>query len=283
MRLIPGFRHGRASSSATWVRRSGRVALMAGLVTLGVALAPASPGLAADVPAAAQAGAGEPADAVTDTPPAIVTTDPVLRVMPLGDSLTFGKRDPAENGYRATLHDWLTATGVPVDFVGSQKNGTGADTDHEGHPGWRIAQLTENIDQWMADSRPDVVLLDIGTNDLLHHDRIAEAPARLTDLLDHIVTANPQVRIVLAKLLVVDLGHEANFQAYNEALAAVADLYPDNVTLVSMAPVPVANTADHVHPNPLGYQQMAYQWYWGLRDVVPSARMWTPVANPFDS
>jgi lysophospholipase L1-like esterase len=201
-----------------------------------------------------------------------------LRVLPLGDSITFGKGDPAENGYRATLSSWIAATGTPVDFVGSQHNGA---TAHEGHPGWRIAQLTEHIDAWMADARPDVVLLDIGTNDLLHHDHLSEAPDRLTTLLDHIVEADPGVRILLAKLLVVDHGHEADFEWYNEILPVVAALYPDNVTLVDMSPVPVANTVDHVHPNQLGYQQMAYQWYQGLRDVLPAGRTWQPVPDPF--
>jgi lysophospholipase L1-like esterase len=235
------------------------VALLAGLL----ALTPAAPAFAAD-----------PAPGSPNTP---APSSP-LRVMPLGDSITFGKGDPAENGYRATLQSWLTDTGVRADFVGSQVNGG---TPHEGHPGWRIAQLTANIDAWMAAARPDVVLLDIGTNDLLHHDHISEAPDRLGTLIDHIVTANPQVRIVLAKLLVVDHGHEADFEWYNDTLPVVAALYPDNVTLVDMAGVPVANTVDHVHPNQLGYQQMAYQWYQGLRDIVPAGRTWQPVPDPF--
>jgi lysophospholipase L1-like esterase len=191
-----------------------------------------------------------------------------LRVMPLGDSITFGKGDPAENGYRATLFDWLTRAGVTADFVGSQQNGTGADTGHEGHPGWRIAQLTEGIDQWVADTSPDIVLLDIGTNDLLHHDHVAEAPDRLRALLDHLVIANPRIQILLATLLVVDRGHEADFETYNSAVAELATRYPANVTLVGMDRVPVANTVDHVHPNAVGYEQMAYQWFEALRGVV---------------
>ncbi|MFI5896694.1 SGNH/GDSL hydrolase family protein [Actinoplanes sp. NPDC051513] len=234
-----------------------RAAVLAGLLTVGTALAPASPAFAGEgPPPASDSGAG-------------------LRILPLGDSITFGKGDPAENGYRAALYSWLTQ---PVDFVGSQRNGA---TAHEGHPGWRIAQLTERIDAWMAEARPDVVLLDIGTNDLLRHDRIAEAPDRLVELIDHIVAANPQVRILLAELLVVDRGHEADFEWYNSTLPLMAALYPDNVMLVDMARVPVANTVDHVHPNALGYQQMAYQWYEALRGVLPQGRSWSPVTSPF--
>src|SRR5689334_20918405 len=94
------------------------------------------------------------AAALAPTSPALAAAA-TLRVMPLGDSITFGKGDPAENGYRATLSCWLTQESAAVEFVGSQRNGA---TAHEGHPGWRIAQLTERIDGWMAQSRPDVVL-----------------------------------------------------------------------------------------------------------------------------
>jgi lysophospholipase L1-like esterase len=235
------------------MRLTIRSRALACVLTVAAALAPTSPALAA-------------------------SADAGLRVMPLGDSITFGKGDPAENGYRATLSSWLTEEGAAVEFVGSQRNGA---TAHEGHPGWRIAQLTERIDGWMAQSRPDVVLLDIGTNDLLHHDNLAEAPDRLVTLLDHIIAANPEVRVLLAGLLVVDRGHEADFEQFNSAVALVAGLYADNVTLVDMARVPVANTVDHVHPNALGYQQMAYQWHEALRDVLPQGRSWSPVASTF--
>ncbi|WP_433380968.1 SGNH/GDSL hydrolase family protein [Actinoplanes sp. CA-142083] len=236
------------------MRLTIRSRALAAALTVVTALAPASAALAS---------------------PASSSVDAGLRVMPLGDSITFGKGDPTENGYRAALYSWLSR---PVSFVGSQVNGA---TAHEGHPGWRIAQLTELIDGWMADARPDVVLLDIGTNDLLHHDHVDEAPDRLVELIDHIVTANPDVRILLAELLVVDRGHEADFEWYNSTLPVVAALFPDNVTLVDMARVPVANTVDHVHPNALGYQQMAYQWYEALRGVLPQGREWRPVTSPF--
>ena len=235
-----------------------RALALAGLLAAGAAPGPAAPAFAADEPPA-----------------------PAVRIMPLGDSITFGKGDPTGNGYRATLYSWLTEAGVPAGFVGSQHHGTGAGDGHEGHPGWRIAQLTDRIDGWMADSRPDVVLLDIGTNDLLHHDRVAEAPDRLRTLLDHILVANPRARILLARLLVVDHGHEADFEAYNAALTRLAAFYPAEVTVVDMAAVPVTNTVDHVHPDALGYRQMAYQWYESLRTVVASGRSWTPVPDPF--
>ncbi|MFC7527478.1 SGNH/GDSL hydrolase family protein [Actinoplanes sp. GCM10030250] len=203
-----------------------------------------------------------------------------IRIMPLGDSLTFGKGDRTENGYRRELYAWLADSGIRADFVGSLRNGSGRDNAHEGHPGWRIDWVTRHIDEWMLKYQPQVVLLDIGTNDLLRH-RAAGSPQRLAELLDRIVAADPSVRIVLAKLLVVPGPHQREFRVFNTAVARVAARYPYNVTLADMSRIPAANTVDGVHPDVLGYRQMAFQWYQGLRRVLPTGRSLPEVPNPF--
>ncbi|MEU4557085.1 SGNH/GDSL hydrolase family protein [Actinoplanes sp. NPDC023936] len=205
-----------------------------------------------------------------------------IRIMPLGDSLTFGKGDKSENGYRDSLFTWLALSGVHADFVGSQSNGSGADTGHEGHPGWRIAWLTRHASYWMTKFRPQVVLLDIGTNDLLRH-QAAGAPKRLNDLIDRMIAADPEVRIVLAKLLVVRGKHAKEFRSFNAALTKAAARRPGNVTLVDMSVIPASDTVDGVHPDELGYRKMAFQWYQGLRTVLPTGRSWERVENPFTS
>jgi hypothetical protein len=65
-----------------------------------------------------------------------------VRVMPLGDSITEGTQVPG--GYRIGLWQRLNTNGYRVDLVGSQFNGPTSlgDHDHEGHPGWRIDQVT---------------------------------------------------------------------------------------------------------------------------------------------
>ncbi|MBB2942639.1 lysophospholipase L1-like esterase [Actinoplanes lutulentus] len=196
-----------------------------------------------------------------------------IRIMPLGDSLTFGKGDRTENGYRTDLHTWLTAAGVDTDFVGSQANGSGADTAHEGHPGWRISWITRHTGYWMRKYKPQVVLLDIGTNDLLRH-QAPGAPQRLDKLIDKIIATDPDTRIVLAKLLIVKGKHEREFRSFNAKLAKAAARHPGKVTLVDMSVIPASDTVDGVHPSQAGYRKMAAQWYQGLRKVLP---MTTPV------
>jgi lysophospholipase L1-like esterase len=200
--------------------------------------------------------------------------------MPLGDSLTYGVGSSTHSGYRAVLRDELLAAGVDADFVGSQSNGLGADNQNEGHPGWRTDNIAERIQQWLSTARPDVVLLDIGTNDLDRDYDRALAPAKTADLIDRITTQLPNVHVVVAKLLEVDR-FRTTFQRYNAVLAKVVAARAPQVTLADMSRVPAANTVDGVHPTDLGYRQMAYQWYQALAPVLGAGRAWPVIASPY--
>jgi lysophospholipase L1-like esterase len=99
-----------------------------------------------------------PASAASDTP---------LRVMPLGDSITWGVGSSSGNGYRGPLWNELAADGHPLDFVGTVRNGPMSDPDNEGHSGYRINEIAALADASLTRYRPNVVTLHIGTNDLI--------------------------------------------------------------------------------------------------------------------
>ena len=69
--------------------------------------------------------------------------NPVLRIMPLGDSITHGSQSVRGNGYRAPLYVAFTNLGYNVDYVGTQTDNYSledpflADSDHEGQPSAR--------------------------------------------------------------------------------------------------------------------------------------------------
>src|SRR5256885_15576225 len=76
---------------------------------------------------------------------------PAYQIWPLGDSITEGMTNSAAlvpGGYRAPLNDLLTSAGVVHQFVGtSTANPTlaliqQAETQHDGHPGYRIDQIS---------------------------------------------------------------------------------------------------------------------------------------------
>src|SRR5689334_21892333 len=118
--------------------------------------------------------------------PAVAESNGGTRVMPLGDSITDGTQVPG--GYRIGLWQRFGGGNYRVDLVGSQFNGPSSlgDHDHEGHPGWRIDQIDANIVSWLGNTSPRTVLLHIGTNDVLQDFDRANAPARLSALVDHI-------------------------------------------------------------------------------------------------
>ncbi|MDY7014049.1 MAG: SGNH/GDSL hydrolase family protein, partial [Cyanobacteriota bacterium] len=127
-----------------------------------------------------------------------------LKIMPLGDSITVGHDVPG--GYRTLLWQKLTDRGYEIDFVGSVQNGPRAlpDKDHEGHAGWRIRDLRSQIQSWLQQTQPDIVLLMIGSNDILKNDEPSTAPDRLQKLLEDIFAEVPDATVLVSSIPPID-------------------------------------------------------------------------------
>ncbi len=200
----------------------------------------------------------------------------VLRVMPLGDSITFGLGDPHRNSYRAALKSRLAANGVAIDFVGSQRTGTFADSQHEGHGGWTIAQLSARAPGWVRAYKPDVVLVMAGTNDVARRDRVASAGGRLMVLVNSIRKARPGVKVIVATIpqMLVRDDRVALWSSYkSQVMAATARLG------AGFAPghrVYQRDLADALHPSPCGYAKMGWIWFYGWTTTFnpPPGRVW---------
>ena len=96
------------------------------------------------------------------------TALPQLKVLPLGDSLTFGCGSDAappdwyacctatSGGYRAPLWAALNGSSInaSVSMVGTVSNGPSwvpaEQRAHEGHPGWTINQIAGLKDKWVS-------------------------------------------------------------------------------------------------------------------------------------
>ncbi|MFL6125351.1 RICIN domain-containing protein [Actinophytocola sp.] len=202
-----------------------------------------------------------------------------VRVMPLGDSITDGYNVPG--GYRINLWQRLAGGAYTVDFVGSGFNGpsTLGDHDHEGHSGWRIDQLDANIVGWLQTYAPRTILLHIGTNDMNQNYDVANAPARLSALIDKIRATAPTVELFVAQITPEsDPTLEARVDAYNAALPGVVAQKGPLTHLVDMhSAVTTADLADGVHPTATGYDKMGARWYSALQSVPTSL---TPALPP---
>ncbi|MEU0950599.1 SGNH/GDSL hydrolase family protein [Streptomyces canus] len=201
------------------------------------------------------------------------TSNGGVRIMPLGDSITDGYT-PYPGGYRVRLWQLLAAAGRTVDFVGSMTNGPAdlGDHDHEGHPGWRIDQLDANITTWLTQSDPRTILLLIGTNDLNQNYDIANAPKRLSGLIDRIRAIKPQSMLFVATIPPQSNATlEARVKAYNAAIPSLVAQKGANVRLVKMYDaLTTADLADGIHPTKSGYEKIAGVWFNALR-AAPTA------------
>jgi lysophospholipase L1-like esterase len=242
------------------------ILLLAGGVVAG------QPALAKDQPApASQAGAGT-TGFITARTTATPAAKPRLKIMPLGDSITFGWPDPAYGGYRHLLGSLLANDGYSVDFVGSQQSGKGAipDPDNEGHPRWTISQIQDGIDTngWLETYQPDLILLHIGTNDIMQG-QAAAAPARLSALLDDILKRLPQAHIIVAQIIPDRQGISRAIVAYDAAIPAIVASKGARVSLVDMQHLLTpGDYGDIIHPNDGGYDKLARAWEAAIRLVA---------------
>jgi lysophospholipase L1-like esterase len=188
-----------------------------------------------------------------------------VRILPLGASITYGYE---YGSYRARLWDLLTADGYEIDFVGSLNNGPGdlPDRDHEGHRGWRIGQIEERAAGWVDEHDPDVVLLHIGTNDLVQGASAQEAASSMDSLLDTLTTAKPEMAVIVSTLIPLHAG-DATWRETNAAFArlvAERAAAGERVLLADMGaggPQAGDQIPDGVHPSGEGYALMAQVWH----------------------
>ncbi|WP_052443022.1 FG-GAP-like repeat-containing protein [Streptacidiphilus neutrinimicus] len=145
------------------------------------------------------------------------------------------------------------------------------DNANEGHSGYEIQGILDNIDGYLAANHPDAVLLHIGINDLNNNDNDhAAAATRAETLIDRIFTDQPNVTVMMQGLIPTTAGIPANpaLQAlitdYNNQLRAWA---PSEVqagkhfTFVDAPALTSAQFADGLHPNDAGYSQLAQAFY----------------------
>ncbi|MET8147705.1 SGNH/GDSL hydrolase family protein [Actinoplanes sp. NPDC049668] len=240
----------RFRSAGTGVRRLG-IGVLAG------ALAVATVGFP-------QSANAEPATAGTEVTPFVA-----MRVMPLGDSITAGAGTPSRDSYRKGLAHRLLLGGMQINFVGSETNGSGPDSQHEGHGGYNIDELAAQADGWLAQARPDVVLLHAGTNSIKEGVGARATAAKLSALIDQIRTARPEAYIFVAQIIASRVPKErAAGRAYNKLIPKlVEDKNDPKITVVNQSSVGGIDLHDLRHPNTFGYSKMAYTWYTAMARV----------------
>ena len=185
-----------------------------------------------------------------------------LRIVTIGDSLNTGLGSMNGCGYRTQLKADLIAAGVTPIFTGVL-NGTGAlDCNIPyGHHGAVLADLQTNVVKWITADAPDVVLIQIGTNDATGS--VNGYQARYLILLQTILNAAPSVKVVASYMPYAVAPWAVNQPSLNvqiilstqDAMAA----YPGRVALVNASKLPCKFRADGIHPD---YYDPIGRWYY---------------------
>ncbi|MEV6674410.1 FG-GAP-like repeat-containing protein [Streptomyces sp. NPDC051162] len=253
--------------------RTFTTALTAGLLTVGGIVGGAHPALAmtANQRNLHQSSPSDVRHLASATASAAVAKGwkvPRLAVMPLGDSITEGAGSSAGSGYRPELWNRLTTHADSLDFVGSERKGKMPDPDHEGHWGWKIHGLSANVDRWLPAANPNVVLLQIGTNDMHDNYQVDTAPRRLGGLVDKIASLAPGMTVLVSSLITsADSATQKRIEKFNAVIPQlVAERQGQglHVGYVDMSAVTTRDLADDIHPNDNGYLKMADAFYNGL-------------------
>ena len=202
---------------------------------------------------------------------------PLIRIMPMGDSITDGTSfNPGNGGYRLTLYNLLTSAGYNVDYIGSLTINSQnlVEKEHEGHSGWRIDQLDSNVAGWFSSlADPDVILLHIGTNDFGQSLNTTTAINRLDALITKMAALRPYAHIIVTNLMERGEPYNTTIQAqFNPYVQGVVDAQAAQgrrVTFLDMrSAVPLSDMPDSLHPGPAGYDKMANAWLPAIQSVI---------------
>ena len=264
---------------------------------------------------------------VTTTASEVAVPEKSCRIMAIGDSITDGYG--VEGSYRKFLCNGLAEKGINVDMVGSKGGGMMAeykdektgksfryDNDNTGYSGYAIQEYSgrNGILETLRSTdclseNPDIVILQIGTNDVIDNHELDKAGERLSGLVKYILENIPENSALFVTTIPdVDPNcsgvyewfdnyrHSADWQTqyddttaesnihkavakYNSDVQAVVEAIAKTDSRVHFADVNSAVTdvksqlGDGVHPNNDGYKAMGDYW----TDIISDFIIGSPV------
>jgi len=221
-------------------------------------------------------------------------------ILCLGNSITNGTGK--YNSYRRALWQILHTTGYNFDLIGSwSKHSMGAempdadfDLDHEGHSGWTFADMLHppgwdsirgNIYTWLNLYTPDIVLMELGTNDVFQCRTIAEMLKDLEELVQSLRQKNSQVKVFVAqipplgkqwanqKLCGNNKDYDQAIQDLNKAIISFCHMHSQEKSpMIAVDQYSGINTDtemyDDIHPNEKGEKKMAEKWFGAIHKYL---------------
>ena len=218
------------------------------------------------------------------------STQRLTKVLALGDSITEARGGYAS--YRRYLYSMLHDAGHDhVDFIGSMRGVRTEfgpqtvfdfDQDHEGHSGLKAdhilnggaiidGQPAGKLSDWLAQiAVPDIVILHVGTNDLIMWESIDSTINDIRGIIGVLRAANPDVKIILSKIIPATTDYIAagRVEELNQKLVTLRKNETQTGSPIYLADPFTgfdeaigADTFDGVHPNDSGEQKMAADFF----------------------
>ncbi|KAH7383610.1 SGNH hydrolase-type esterase domain-containing protein [Cadophora sp. MPI-SDFR-AT-0126] len=209
-----------------------------------------------------------------------------LRILVAGASIASGFKSSDGNGFRLQVRDALIAAGNDVQMVGTVNGGS--NNAYVGQPGLRIDEVMARLDAALPkiSPPPNIVLVQVGANDLGQKFKVDTMQERISMLVDHVCTAIPGVNVVLSTLL-PNAKTDAGAVTYNSQLRTVAaaqtkqgrnvyisDVHSSDFSLADILPLP-----DGTHPTDAGYSKMAHVYLETILGIVKTNFAPPPVAS----
>ncbi|HAE51689.1 MAG TPA: hypothetical protein DCG30_00340 [Ruminococcus sp.] len=256
--------------------------------------------------------------AVSATAAAVFTSSPAqaaddeIKIMCIGDSITDGYG--IAGSYRKFLYNGLTEKGYNIDMIGSKtgwsttytgENGESFDYDDDntGYSGYAVKAYSGRsgiyetlIETDCLSQNPDIVILQIGTNNIIDNHDMDENLNDLDTLVSYILENIPESSTLFVTTIpdldpnrsdvyswfgnyrhsadwqtqyddeTAELNVKANIVTYNERLTSYISERNQKGDNIRPANVNSAITdvktqlADGVHPNNIGYKAMGEYW-----------------------
>ena len=207
----------------------------------------------------------------TFTAPNVRASSAPFRVLVFGDDLSAGYGVPTEHSFPARLEARLRSVGIDVRVVNAGQSG---DTTAGG-----LARL-----DWSLADKPDLVILELGANDMLRGVDPAAVRANLDKMIGKIKASG-------ARLLLVGMRASPNWgDTYQKAFDRIypelarahgVALYPFFLDGVAMDPD--LNQPDGLHPNARGVARIVERIAPRGADLLGDARPWVVVRRSGDS
>ncbi|KAL7920056.1 carbohydrate esterase family 3 protein [Trichoderma austrokoningii] len=198
-----------------------------------------------------------------------------LRILPVGDSITYGFLSNLDggdgNGYRLRLRE--NASNDSVVFAGTITSSVGNMTDGY-FAAWngKTIQYIENNVGASLDQRPNIILLHAGTNDMNPNRSISTegndpvaASRRLGSLIDKMLDSCPDAVILVAMIVGTCHANQAPqtevFRSLVPGVVMSRFQTGKHVLPVDFSTFALSNLRDCIHPTNEGYQLVGDYWY----------------------